>query len=510
MLIDTVSVHYSGSVANTTITNPSQDRFINAWAGLLKSVGWTQVAALHASASVVFPLGAPITAGVTVLPLTVVGCAAYPGSFAIGDQSFTFYDPFTEIPGPGLTCIMVEMDTTFAGTLANLVTAINASTPWFATLTQNTPVNFTLSLTALAGGPEFNYVTVQSSGWTTGNDRSSGGGYHLRSAADSDSAVYDCAVTNANAGGAGVNYLAGNIKFDFTINGTHLGYQLLDATQGTLGFMGSLGVGAVPAYTIVANPYGFAVFDIPRNTTTAQFRAVSLFAMAPYFPTSESVPESENFIVAYAVFIVGPNQIGGAPSWNNFYMSPSVMCLDSTPFTTSSFNPSARLLSYRSPTTRLLTPHGIPINIGAYVQFGSTTGNASPAWVVGKLWDCALISDYVATGAVIDDKQFMVLGGSDGSDGQSLVTLLMCSGTAIIPEPDIPPPSPPPPPKSGTVNLFGDGVTWVSGDKFTAGMVGQGITIAGESYIVLTFTDDEHLVLTTAKTIASGATYSAP
>lgn len=507
MLIDTLSVHYSGSVANTTITNPTTRRFIHAWRGLLTSVGWTEIAGLFATGSVTFPLGAPISAGATVLPKAVVGCNAYPGFVAIGDYAFTLYDPYTETPATVTACAMVEMGLTYSQTLQNVADAITATTPWDAVLTSNSSVSFTINLTAKTAGPDWNYIDIRSSGFASGAGRTSGGGYLLESSGDNGAAVYQCAVTNANDGGAMDNYLAGNLLFDFTLNGQHMRYQLLDASQGTKGFMGSLGVGAVDAYTIIANPYGFAVFDQPRNVTTHQFRAISLFAMAPYFPGSE-VPPPEVFVNAYAVFIIGPNQIGGPPSWNNPYMAPSVMCLDGTPFTASRFNASARLLAYRSPTYPLLTPHNVPIEIGAYVQFGDTI--SSDGWVVGKLWDCALVSDHVATGAIIQGKQFLTLGYSNGASGYTVCTLLMASGTAIIPEPDVAPPPPPPPSKSGMVNLFGDGVTRLTGDAFTTDMVGHSITIAGESYLVLSFTDADHITLTTAKTIASGATYTAP
>src|SRR6185369_17123751 len=128
-------------------------------------------------------------------------------------------------------------------------------------------------------------------------------------------------------------------------------------------------------------------------------RAISIFAMAPYFPGSE-VPPTETFVPAYAVFVASANQIGGSPSWNNQYMASTIMCLDGAPFTRSGFNGSARLLTYRSPSTSgLLTPSDVPITIGCYVMFG--TSITSDGWIVGKLFDCALVSDYVDVGAII-------------------------------------------------------------------------------------------------------------
>jgi len=168
-------------------------------------------------------------------------------------------------------------------------------------------------------------------------------------------------------------------------------------------------------------------------------------------------------------------------------------------------------VAYRSPGPPLLTPKNVPITIGCYVMFGSSM--TSNGWIVGKLWDCALVSDFVDTGAIINDRKFLVLGGSDGSGGLTQCTLLMACGEEFADEPLVPLPPPPPPvgtAKTGTVNLFGDGVTWLTGDLFTAYMEGHSITIGGESYLVLAFIDSTHLTLTQAKTIASGATYSAP
>ncbi len=496
MLIDTLSIQYSGNVGSTRLGDPSQERFITAWANLLTAHGWTQIESLHAEVSATFPLGAPITDGVLVLPLITVNCSPFPGSLSIGAQWFTFYDPFRQQPGVG-GCIFVPEGLTYEDSIGNLAAAINANTPWFAVVVQNSPVSFTINMTAVGGGPEFNFVLVQSSGLTTGTSRSALGGYVLRSSSLSNSAVYDCACYNADTGGANDNYLGGNIVFTFTINGQNTTTQILDATQGTIGFMGGIGVGAVPFYTIIANPFGFAVFDEPWDATTQFLRSISVFAMAPYFPTIETVPPTEHFVPAYAVFVINPNQIGGAPSWNSFYMVPSVMCLDASPFQTNGFNPSARLLAYRSPGQPLLTPQSVFFHYGAYVQFGSGHLNTDPAWVVGKLWDVCLVTGYIGESAVIDGRSFLAMGGSDGTNEKYTVcTVMMAAGA---PEGDT---------RTGTVNLFGDGVTWVSGQQFIPEMAGAPITIAGTTYIVASVTDSTHLVLTTALTIASGVTYT--
>jgi hypothetical protein len=427
MLIDDLSIKRSGSVAHQVIYGPAQDIFINAWATQLQAAGWTLIESLHASASVTFPLGVPISDGVETFPKTVVGCNAPPGFLSIGAQEYSLYDPYHQIPGSTTACIFVPMGLTYADTLDNLAAAINAGF-WVAVIVPNSPVSFTLNLTALAAGPEFNELLVQSSGFLSGTAVTAGGGWKLRSAGDSSSAVYDCAMTAADRDGAGDNYLAGLLKFDFTINGEHVVYQLLNDVQGTLGFMGALGVGAVASYTLIANPYGFAVFDQPRDTTTHQYRAISLFAMAPYFPTANDSAESESFVPAYAVCVIGPNQIGGSPCWNNANMAPNTQSLDDVPFLSNGINPGARVLALRSPVFALHTVYGVPIFMGAYVQFGSNDQETDPAWVVGKLWDCAVVSDFVATGALLEGFPYLTLGYGDNTDSKTVCSFLMASG----------------------------------------------------------------------------------
>jgi len=105
------------------------------------------------------------------------------------------------------------------------------------------------------------------------------------------------------------------------------------------------------------------------------------------------------------------------------------MSLNAAPFQTFSSNPTARLLSLRSPINPLPTLYGVPMFLAPYVQFGSQNQNTDPAWVVGKLWDCALVTDYVSIGAGLSGRDFLAIGSSDGSNNQSFVTFLMDAGT---------------------------------------------------------------------------------
>ncbi len=60
----------------------------------------------------------------------------------------------------------------------------------------------------------------------------------------------------------------------------------------------------------------------------------------------------------------------------------------------------------------------------------------------------------------------------------------------------------------GTVNVNGDQVTWVSGDKFAQSFVGKIIVIAGTNYTVESVEDSEHLTLTTFTMTMNGASYT--
>ncbi len=125
MLIDALDIKHSGNVRSHVVHGPSQERFITEWATLLESVGWTLAETLFPTAAVTYPLGAPTTDGVTVLPKTVVGCSAYPGILSIGGQQFSLYDPYKQIPGTTMSCAFVQEGLTAEETLQNVVDVVN-------------------------------------------------------------------------------------------------------------------------------------------------------------------------------------------------------------------------------------------------------------------------------------------------------------------------------------------------------------------------------------------------
>lgn len=60
----------------------------------------------------------------------------------------------------------------------------------------------------------------------------------------------------------------------------------------------------------------------------------------------------------------------------------------------------------------------------------------------------------------------------------------------------------------GIVNTNGTAVHWVSGAKFTAALQGRRVIINSAAYPVLTFTDDENVVLTATAGVQNGVAYS--
>jgi hypothetical protein len=65
-------------------------------------------------------------------------------------------------------------------------------------------------------------------------------------------------------------------------------------------------------------------------------------------------------------------------------------------------------------------------------------------------------------------------------------------------------------PLAGTANVFGPGMTWLSGNKFNLGMEGNTIYVNDAPFVVLTVTDSEHLILTTSVGLVTGASWRTP
>src|SRR5205085_10557969 len=460
MLIDPLAIHYSGKTTSINVS-AEQTEVINGLRDALLSVGWTLTDQLYAKVSIHYPFGIPITDGITVTPKKQLHCADKPGAFiTVNGWPIKFYDPYKEddVTTPDELCLLVPAGTSVLSSYHNLVAKISL----VSFFVEDGPMLLTgvgpevvMNLVSGFPGPgvdvlhRWNNQTFDPGAglevW------SKGGGWQMQSSPPSS--IYTVTATARNFE---PNSILPRLIFDFNLNGRHFEYSLLDDYQGATGFLGALGTGNVAGYTIIANPHGFAIItrsrDIGRKANGDLGRPISLFAMAPFIPTSADVPPSETFSNPYAVFVVGPSGIGGDVAWDGTYGIPA-MALAGGSFTPSSvYQPYARLLTYRNPGVPLYTPAGAPIIIGPYVMFGSEGVDGKPAFVVGKLWDCALVSDVVNGTAMIDGKHFTALGGPEGSSSRTPCTLMMEVGEPMSPgvaNPDTPTPPPivtPPPP----------------------------------------------------------------
>ena len=411
-LIDPMSIVYSNARAKKVTDSGSQQAVIRAFKSLLPAVGWSVTGNGKAVASVQFPFGAPQSAGGTSPTIRPAGCQATP-FFSLGGATFSLYDPASESPAPGAQCTMVAMGTTGGGTLDALASAITSGTPWNATVAVDGS-GFRLDVEAKNAGPDFNLVHVQGDGrWgtiATNGGNTVGGGYTFRSKADPESAQYEVSIT-------GIVSVFGNISLEFNFNGNLVQYILTESGG---------------SYTILANGFGFFIF-LPGDDGSYPFVNHSLFCMAPKMPGAEQFASS-----TYAVFICGPRTFRDATYW--FGRSGLITTvLDSGPNTYSNTGGWPRILALRSPGPALHTPANKPVITAAYVCFGQ--GPSSTAYVIGKLWDCAVVSDLIAAGATINGQPFITVSSQNGASGATASSLVMFGPPQVT---DPPPPADPP------------------------------------------------------------------
>ncbi len=173
----------------------------------------------------------------------------------------------TALTSPGQTpvgvgCFMFPYGPTGADSLANLCLAISFSSPYYATLAASGGV-LQITFTAKVTGPFSNYDTVTPDGrYGVGGGATFGGGYSLESVGPSP---YSVTLT-----GIFGFFSEPTVQFDFTLGPT--------GSARTVGY--ALGTVGVSRYTIVANPYSFAMFS---GTDAIH----SIAAFAPCVPTAE-------------------------------------------------------------------------------------------------------------------------------------------------------------------------------------------------------------------------------
>jgi hypothetical protein len=393
LLIDDLAIQQSTAVAmhaGTTGTpiNTQKD-VIERLHTALVSCGWTS-SDLFPSGTITYFLGAPSVSGGSG-PTHPVGCGS---TFVqLGSTKFVLYNPFTETPIAGATCTLVAMGTTPEQTLTNLCSAMSTG-PWLASWRARTPTGYYLTVVSIVAGASLNYTTFVADGaWGVAGEIS-GGGYTFRSVADSRTSQYYVKVTAQGQVNGFTRRSTKPVFFDFKTSFNDYGAAVVE--------LDADGIIPAPGYTIVANPYSFAVFVPTDSAQTA------VFAAAPYVPT--------DFTDAYALCVIYP-QLGGHTYWGN----GSTTWLDNGPqgFISSQF---PRMLAVRSPGgTPLKTPTGAPLITTAWLMYGKDYTQA--AAVVGRLWDCAIASDQV-NGSVIAGKRYIALASQDGSSGQTRSSLL--------------------------------------------------------------------------------------
>lgn len=406
MLIDSLSIQQSAAVGMQagTPAHPLIDQadVINRLHDLLVGVGWSAVG-LKTTADITYPLGFPTVAGTTVLPKRSVGCGF--AFVRLDGVNYVSYDPFTEQPITGGECQFFALGTTAAAGLDNLVSALSTSVRFVASWGLNSASQAVVTITAIRPGPDPNFAELLGDGrWGVAAELA-GGGYEFTSAAESHTSQFSVQVTSAGSINPDSRHITKPIIFDFQTSFSVYGSTIcyLDTTI-SISFRaedGTRGLGAA-GYVIVANPYSFAVYVPDDNAATA------IFATAPYIPS--------DFEAAYALLVIYP-LLGGSTSWTR-----AIVCLDGAPQAYSG-NAYPRMLAVRSPgTTPLKAPSGSTLISNAWVMFGRNASD-EPA-VVGRLWDCAMVSDVVNGGTVIAGKRYLTVASQDGSAGKTRSSLV--------------------------------------------------------------------------------------
>jgi len=473
-LIDNIGVvPYSAKKGSSKVR--SQPMFASAIIEALKTqlvaCGWTLAEAIPASATIEYPLGFPFSLGGSGL----VGCG---GTTVIITTPFAQFRYCPYQPGQtpvGIGCFQFALGATGIDSLANLCTVISATSPYNATL--NLAGNV-ITLTSKIVGPFSNFDLVSADGrfGVTGGNID-GGGYTLESVGSSPYSVNLLGTFGIGIPPPMV------VQMNFTLGPS--------GTQGTVSY--NLGIGA-SEYTVVANPYSFAIFDgvDPFN---------SLAAFAPCVPTSEGFTE------AYCAFVVGPANLtdqlmwGGGPEGQ-----PSTNSLDASPATFADNRRGPGVLCLRAtPGFPAFTLNGQPVVIAAYAMLAASR-SVEPT-VVGKLWDCLVLSNTMVVGGQFETggRTFLCIASQDGTSGKSPASLLFCIDDNGQPNSGLDgsggstdtggsgagggdsPSNPTAPPGSGNGSFTGTctcsgspnnhTVSWASGDKFDPSMAGQTLTI---------------------------------
>lgn len=489
MLIDPLTTQFSSVNNSNTLATPSMGKFIEMFKTNLISSGWSQSDNYYATAALVFPLGLPASSGPPSSGPDPIFCSGNEfgvGGFVTVSQlgassviNFNYYDPYHDSPSAG-GCLWFALGLSAADTANNLAIEITAATPFNAVVT-NVGLSYTITMTAKTPGGLYNlYIFFGDGRWVAGSVVSNGGGYGFDSVLGPTTNYFHVDITGD------YDYVTdgGDIDFVFSVSGiSSTSYSL---TSGDYGGGGDHVVAQPSIYTVASDPYGFVIYDSTDDTLDSVFRHTSLFAAALTAPSG--TPERWNTPAKRPVLVIGPNQRTKLAKFNNGTMFFDTAWLE---FGDLDF---AQFYGFKSPyNASLLTPDGVPLVIAPYIDVYNG-GTMTPIYMTGTLWDCALTTDFIATGGLvmISDKTYLPFAWS-GNAGDTVATFLV-----VVPTP------PTPPLASGHVNVFGydcalvDGTT-NSGAPFTfsSSDVGKSITIDGTQYYIATYVSSTDVFLTT-------------
>lgn len=355
---------------------------------------WTLNSTTRAKATISYPTGFPFFAGTVTGDC---GCSAVSVIIRTLAGDFTFCPCAAGSTLSGATCNQFYLGTNPFDSLTNLATAISLKSPYIATLVLTSGGFYVIELEAKIAGPQPNYNRVIADGrFGVSSGLTVGGGYILESTASSD-------YTVTIGGGLGVAEEQG-VQFDCLIGPS--------GSEGTASYY--LGTSGVGSYIIAADPSAFAILD-----------AVS--ALHSFACFSPQIDTAQGFTAAYAVAVIGPNNLTTQLMWEGF-SSPTSVSLDGPPWTGGDIKAGPGVLCLRSYAggIPLVGLDGRPLATAAYLFMGQGPGGTGAA--VGKLWDCIVLNDFLVVGSTYQNlgRSYLVIAANDGAGGRSRGSLLFC------------------------------------------------------------------------------------
>lgn len=290
---------------------------------------------------------------------------------------------------PG-SCVFFAWGLSAFESLTNLTNSITANSPYDAILTGSGP-GYEIAITAKVAGPEFNLLPIEGDGsWNAGGS-AYGGGFEFESAGPAS--VYKVKITGTPRG-FGDDYP--RVSFDFTLFDVPCPTRIVQPLRDEV-------------FTILANPHGFAIY---ARSDTHFLKATSLLAMAPAIPSGWTTP--------YAVFIIGAGRFRNSlTTWDD-----CTCALDGVPNTWASGAHPRPICLRSAGTLPMLTLAGVPWQQSPLIMYGRN--QIDTPTIVGMMWDCIVISDYIPQGSrlMIGGETYEVLSSQNGVASQTRASIL--------------------------------------------------------------------------------------